>query len=60
MKKSTDIKNKQKDKKEQGIPEILRPTMQVDGRILTDPLGSWTGVPADDIFDTPVQDVDDL
>ena len=31
-----------------------------DGRIITDPFGSWTGTPVDDIFDTPVQDVDDL
>lgn len=28
--------------------------------IVTDPFGSWTGVPYDDIYDTPVQDVDDL
>ena len=31
-----------------------------DGRIITDPLGSWTGVPTDSPFDTPIQDVDDL
>ena len=29
-------------------------------RIITDPLGSWTGVPIDDVLDKPVQDVDDL
>lgn len=28
--------------------------------IITDPLGSWTGIPTDDIYDTPVQDADDL
>ena len=28
--------------------------------IITDPLGSWTGIVIDDIHDTPVQDVDDL
>ena len=33
---------------------------EADGRIITDPLGSWTGVAHDDIYDTPVQDVDDL
>lgn len=26
----------------------------------TDPNGSYTGIVADDIYDTPVQDVDDL
>ena len=46
--------------KEKGIPKIYESTMQSDGRIIVDPLGSWTGVPDDDIFDTPVQDVDDL
>lgn len=29
-------------------------------RIITDPLGSWTGVPVDNVLETPVQDVDDL
>ena len=29
-------------------------------RIITDPLGSWTGTPTDNVLDTPVQDVDDL
>ena len=28
--------------------------------IVTDPLGSWTGVPADDPYEKPVQDADDL
>ena len=30
-----------------------------DGDIVTDPLGSWTGVPADP-YDKPIQDADDL
>ena len=34
--------------------------MQTDGRIIVDPFGSWTGVPLDNKYDTPVQDVDDL
>ena len=38
-------------------PEVKH---EADGRIITDPLGSWTGVPADNAFDMPVQDVDDL
>ena len=29
-------------------------------RIITDPLGSWTGTPVDDIYDKPIQDADDL
>ena len=28
--------------------------------IITDPMGSWTGVVTDNIYDEPVQDVDDL
>lgn len=31
-----------------------------DGDIVTDPLGSWTGVPTDDPYGKPVQDADDL
>ena len=38
-------------------PEVKH---EADGRIITDPFGSWTGVPADNAFDMPVQDVDDL
>ena len=29
-------------------------------RIITDPLGSWTGTPVDDFYDKPIQDADDL
>ena len=29
-------------------------------RIITDPLGSWTGIPVDNAYDKPVQDADDL
>ena len=31
-----------------------------DCEIVTDPLGSWTGVPVDDPYDRPIQDADDL
>ena len=31
-----------------------------DGEIVTDPQGSWTGVPSDDPYSVPVQDADDL
>ncbi len=29
-------------------------------RIITDPFGSWTGIPTDDPYEQPIQDVDDL
>ena len=45
---------------EEGMDQRNRTKLQSDGRIITDPLGSWTGTPTDDIFDMPVQDVDDL
>ena len=28
--------------------------------IVTDPFGSWTGVPVDDPYEKPIQDADDL
>ena len=31
-----------------------------ENRIITDPFGSWTGVVEDNIYEKPVQDVDDL
>ena len=31
-----------------------------DDGIITDPLGSWTGVPTDSPYDLPIQDADDL
>ena len=31
-----------------------------NSEIITDPLGSWTGVPTDDPYDKPIQDADDL
>ena len=31
-----------------------------DSEIITDPFGSWTGVPVDDPYEKPVQDADDL
>ncbi len=31
-----------------------------EGRINTDPFGSWTGKATDNIYEEPVQDVDDL
>ena len=53
-----------KPKSEQGsediIPEPHFTHMQPDGRIITDPFGSWTGTPTYDSLDIPVQDVDDL
>ena len=60
MKNDTKKLDKTKLDKEQGIPKLYESTMKSDGRIIVDPFGSWTGVPIDDILDTPVQDVDDL
>ena len=34
--------------------------LPIEERIITDPLGSWTGRVVDDKFDMPVQDADDL
>ena len=34
--------------------------LKTESRIITDPFGSWTGVPEDNFFDKPIQDVDDL
>jgi hypothetical protein len=34
--------------------------MSTEGRINTDPNGSYTGVCTDDVCDIPVQDADDL
>ena len=31
-----------------------------NNEIITDPFGSWTGVPVDDPYEKPVQDADDL
>ena len=60
MKNDTNKRNIEKANKEKGIPNLCESTFQSEGSIIVDPLGSWTGVPTDDIFDTPVQDVDDL
>ena len=35
-------------------------TSDISDGIITDPLGSWTGVPVDDPYEKPIQDADDL
>ena len=60
MKKESKNTVKNQELIEQGIPEIPMPSVQDYSGIVTDPFGSWTGVPSDDPLDTPVQDVDDL
>ena len=59
---------KKEDKSKLGKPEIpVQGTINVpapgmtnkDG-IIVDPFGSWTGVSLDDVYNIPVQDVDDL
>ena len=37
-----------------------KPTFTADKDIITDPLGSWTGVVVDDPYEKPIQDADDL
>ena len=34
--------------------------LPIEERIITDPLGSWTGIPTDNALDKPIQDADDL
>ncbi|MGN1098617.1 MAG: hypothetical protein ACI4SS_06955 [Clostridia bacterium] len=59
------IMNKNEQKREfnnSEIPEKAKETVRVyvsDENVETDPLGSWTGNPAD-LNDVPTQDADDL
>jgi len=48
-------------KKEDNIPHfpLTRDKFDMLGMIMTDPMGSYTGVPSE-LLDTPVQDADDL
>ena len=38
----------------------LSQTQSYESEIITDPFGSYTGVPTDDPYDKPIQDADDL
>ncbi len=40
--------------------KALSQTKGYDNEIITDPFGSYTGVPSDDPYSKPIQDVDDL
>ena len=52
-------KNQQKnDNGEKWIDTCVK--NEITDNIVTDPLGSWTGVPVDDPYEKPVQDADDL
>ena len=52
-------KNQQKnDNGEKWIDSCVK--NEITDNIVTDPLGSWTGVPVDDPYEKPVQDADDL
>ena len=52
-------KNQQKnDNGEKWIDTCVK--NEITDKIVTDPLGSWTGVPVDDPYEKPVQDADDL
>ena len=52
------IYNGYKNEKKQGTD--LQKKRGEEERINTDPFGSWTGVPTDDVYEKPIQDVDDL
>lgn len=53
-------KDESRDSKDkQGKENPSRPEMP-SGRINTDPLGMWTGVPTGALYEEPVQDADDL
>jgi hypothetical protein len=52
-----------KEKEQRSVDRTKYPPtdyLPIQERIITDPLGSWTGVPVDNKLDTPVQDADDL
>ncbi len=59
MKQCTCRKNKTNEKS-----ETMQPTKKVEnyygGPTICDPLGSYTGQPSDEVYEVPVQDVDDL
>ena len=42
------------------VAESVRQVIEAGHSADADPLGSYTGFPADDPFETPVQDADDL
>ncbi len=42
------------------MQKALSQTKGYDNEIITDPFGSYTGVPSDDPYSKPIQDVDDL
>ena len=59
MKKQKGITHCDKEK-EQGTATNNEAANTSENRIITDPFGSWTGVPTDDKYEMPIQDVDDL
>jgi hypothetical protein len=66
MKREVNMRTPTEDQKGKGTQSIKKktpvvdPKADLDSRIITDPLGSWTGVPEDNFFDKPIQDADDL
>ena len=64
MKNEGNSPRKTKNPKEQGRVDRTKypPTdyLPEEERIITDPLGSYTGMPVDNFFDKPIQDADDL
>ena len=63
MKKETSSQSKKKAEQVRVVDRTKFPPtdyLPEEERIITDPLGSWTGVSVDDVLDMPIQDADDL
>lgn len=56
------VKNKtgKRDSDEKTPSSQEKGNIKQQSQIITDPLGSWTGVPVDPYFNEPIQDADDL
>ena len=57
MKKKTDKKSYQNTS---AMNKASTQATSYDSEIITDPFGSYTGVPTEDPYDKPIQDADDL
>lgn len=66
MKREVNIRTLNQNEAEKGLNDKKVPLSQEkkktksNSKIISDPLGSWTGVPTDPFFDMPIQDADDL
>ena len=64
MKREVNMRKQPCKKEEQGISKknifFDAISTEDEDRIITDPFGSWTGISRDNIYEKPIQDVDDL